>query len=259
MSKSFAILVLSSDNYSELWKPFFKCFRENFPVELFPIYLGSNTVVCDEPGVTTILSGRDIDWSTSYKNILKQIPQKKLFVILEDLFLASKVEEELLKDIVTFLFEKDANHIRYWASPLPDKPTCNSLIGECERGAPYRSTVCGFWDVSYLQGLLIKGESPWDFEVFGSYRTSYSDGFYSTYVSICKYKNMVEKGRWIYPSVAWANQRDLVLPIDSMPIPKRVETLISTLRMIVFDCIYKINWRYRVWLLNKLRRLFISY
>lgn len=258
-NEEFAVLVLSCDKYKDVWKCFFQCFRENFPNGNWPIYLGSNTKICDEHGVITLLSGDDPDWSTSYKRILEQIPQKKLFVILEDLFLSSKVDENILGELVSFMFEKDANHIRYWAKLAPDLPTDSPLVGECLKGAPYRSTVCGFWDRDYLLGLLLEGENPWNFEILGSYRTSYSGGFYATTSSLCEFKNMIEKGRWIPASVDWASSNGLSLPLEARPMLKGGSQIISLLQMGIFNLVLLIPWQLRVRLMNQLRKLFISY
>jgi hypothetical protein len=84
-SDGLAVLVLSCDKYHDLWKPFLGQFRKYFPVESYPIYLGSNSKACTEPGVISVLSGDDPDWSTSLKRMLAQIKEPKIFVILEDL------------------------------------------------------------------------------------------------------------------------------------------------------------------------------
>lgn len=259
MSQSFAVLVLSCDKYADVWPAFFKCFWQNFPRGEWPVYLGSNTKECGETGVVTIKSGDDEDWSTSYKRILEQIPQKKLFVILEDLLLSSKVNEEAFASVVKFMFEKDANHIRYWARPPPDVPTDNTLIGESARGAPYRSTVCGLWDRDYLLHLLIGGENPWNFEILGSYRTSYSDGFYAMIEPLCGHINLIEKGDWIPSSVEWATHTGVPLDLQSRAILKGGRQLKSYLQVGVFNLVSRIPWAYRVRLMNFLRRLFISY
>jgi hypothetical protein len=225
----------------------------------WPVYLGSNTKECNESGVKTILSGSDPDWATSYKRILEQIPEQKLLVILEDLFLLSNVDEHVLAALVDFMFEKDAKHIRYWANPLPDHPSDNPLIGVCSKGAPYRSTVCGLWDRDYLLRLLIEGESPWNFEIMGSYRTSYSDGFYATTSPLCKCKNMIEKGMWIPASVDWANHNGISLCLEARSMLKGRNHLKSLLQVGIFNLILQIPWQKRVKLMNQLRRLFISY
>lgn len=259
MQKSFAVLVLSCDKYADVWPAFFQCFWKNFPAGDWPVYLGSNTINCQEPQVITLLSKDDCDWSTSYKKILEQIPEKKIFVILEDLFPASKVDPDTINSLIDFMFEKDAKYIRYWANPLPDVSTENPLIGECLKGAPYRSTVCGIWDKEYLLSLLLEGENPWNFEILGSYRTSYTNGFYSTYVPLFQFKNLIEKGRWIPSSVEWAQSNNIQLSLQARPILKRTGWLKSFLQMKLFDLILQLPWKYRVNLMNKIRRILISY
>lgn len=259
MSNSFAVLILSCDKYADMWPGFFECFRKYFPAGDWPIYLGSNTITCQEQSVKTILSGADQNWSSSYKNILEQIPEQKLFVILEDLYLASTVNKNDFFSIIKFLFDKDANHIRYWASPSPDLPTDNPLIGECLKGAPYRSTVCGFWDREYLMNLLIEGENPWNFEIMGSYRTAYSNGLFSTKKPICKYKNMIEKGYWIPNSVEWAKANNILINFDARPILKGSNNIVSLLKIIYFSLVIKIPWKIRIKAMEKIRKALISY
>jgi hypothetical protein len=259
MNQSCAVLVLSCDKYADVWSSFFKCFRENFPATDWPVYLGSNTKECNEPGVVTILSGSDPDWSTSYKRILEQIPQQKIFVILEDFFLSSNVDKHALDVLISFMIEKNANHIRYGANPLPDLPTNTPMIGESLKGAPYRATVCGLWDRDYLLRLLLEGETPWNFEILGSYRTSYSDGFYATTSPLFEFKNMIEKGKWIPGSVDWANRNGVSLSMEARSILKGGSQIKSLLQIGIFNLILQIPWRFRVKLMNQLRKLIISY
>lgn len=259
MNRSLALLVLSCDKYSDLWSPFFECFEKNFPTWYWPIYLGSNTKKHKNKKILTILSGADSDWSTSYKRILEQIPERKLFVILEDLFLSSSVDEYVLRSLVEFMFEKNASHIRYWANPVPDLPTDNPLIGQCAKGAPYRSTVCGLWDREYLLGLLIDGESPWNFEIMGSYRTSYSEGFYALKSPLCEYKNMVEKNRWVPASVNWAERNGIYLSLEVRPILRGRNYIKSLAQMALFNLVLHIPWKWRVNFMNQFRKLIISY
>lgn len=259
MTQDIAVLVLSCDKYADLWPSFFRCFRKNFPTGEWPVYLGSNTKTCDEPGVTTILSGDDPDWSTSCKRILEQIPERKLFIVLEDLFASSPVDEGLLSATIEFLFAKDAKFIRYWHVLALDGATEHPDIGSFARGAPYRATVCGFWDREFLTSLLLEGESPWNFEILGSYRTSYVDGFYGLRRSLFESKNLVEKGSWIPESVAWARENGLALDLDTRPMLVGRKRLISLLQMAYFWTMMRVPWQKRVGAMNLLRKLLISY
>jgi hypothetical protein len=259
MRDNFAVLLLSCDKYSDMWKPFCEQFRKYFPQGKWPIYIGSNKIACTEPGTISILSGDDLDWSTSYKRILTQIKERKIFVIIEDFLLASSVDEKLFSAAVDFLFDNDANHISYMPVPKPDSITSNPHIGQYERGAPYRATVIGFWDREYLASLLLAGESPWNFEILGSYRTSYSDGFYCMTSPLCDFRNMIEKGWWIPESVEWARSSGIQLDLDKRPMQEGASHWVSRLQMIYFKWILKVPWQRRVRLMNTLRKALISY
>ncbi len=259
MNHSFAVLVLSCDKYSDMWGPFLRQFRRFFPVGDYPIYFGSNKISCSEPAVIPVLSGEDPDWSTSLKNILGQIKERKLFIILEDLFLAAPADEEGFRAALSCLFEKDARHINYWGNPPPDLPTENPRIGIHLPGAPYRVTANGFWDREYLINLLVEGETPWNFEIFGSYRTAYSDGFYGLTRSLCVYHNMVEKGCWIPKSIKWARENGIALELNKRPLLSGWNQFVSRAKMHYFHVMLRIPWCWRVALMNKLRRAVISY
>lgn len=259
MSQDFAVLVLSCDKYSDLWAPFFKCFWKFFPAYDCTVYLGSNTVPFDDPKVKTLFSGEDVDWSSSYRKILQQIPEKKIFVILEDLFVASPINEDIFLKVIAFVRDRDANHLRYLTHIKPSAPLENPLFGVYDKKMPYRATVCGFWDREYLLDLLLDGESPWNFEIMGSYRTSYSDGFYAMVEPLFELKNMVEKGCWIPASAAWAQQEGIQINLEARSMLSGFNQFKSVIQMRIFDAIVKTPWKLRLALMNQLRKLFISY
>jgi hypothetical protein len=259
MTADFAILILSCDKYADLWTPFLNQFRKYFPIGGTPVYLGSNLIACKEEGVIPVLSGYDHDWSTSYRNILLQLREKKLFVILEDLLLTAPVDVDLLHAAQDILQRENAIHVKYWGVPAPDALTKDANVGLYERGAPYRASVCGFWDREYLLNLLIAGENPWNFEILGSYRTSYSDGFYGLTKPLCTCCNMVEKGNWIPASAAWAKKEGIAIDLDIRPILDGRRHLLSQFKMLIFKVMMKVPWQKRVKWMNTLRRVFISY
>ena len=258
-AKRCAVLVLSCDKYSDLWKPFFLQFKKNFPSINYPLYLGSNHIACDEPGVTTLFSSEDYDWSSSNRKILSQIPEEVVFVILEDLLLYTPISDSVFKRALTFFNDSEAKHLKYWASPKPDQITDNPLFGEYEMGAPFRATVCGFWDKKYLMNLLIDGENPWNFEIHGSYRCSYDKGFYGFMNPLCGYKNMIEKGVWIASSVKWALESGIPLELHRRELPKGLAGISSSLKMIYFRAMLSLPWKIRLSIMNTLRKAFISY
>ncbi|PWU14568.1 MAG: hypothetical protein C5B49_12945 [Bdellovibrio sp.] len=259
MKDDFAILVLSCDKYAHIWPAFFACFRKYFPECRWPVYLGSNELACSEPGVVTLLSGEDIDWSTSFLRILRQVPERRLFIILEDLLLASPMNASLFEQVIDFQRAEEARLIKYFRATKPDKPHQNPLFGMYDRGAPYRAVVVGFWDKACLESLLIPGENPWNFEILGSYRTSYSDGFYCLNDKLCDFANMIEKGKWYPEALAWAHREGLNVGESFRPTLRGRTRLISGLQILYYKVMLKVPWRRRLWLMNWLRKLLISY
>ena len=257
--KQMAVLVLACDKYADMWRPFLLQFRRFFPAENYNLYFGSNLLQCLEPDVIPILSGKDLDWSTSLKRILAQIKEPKLFIILEDLFLETPIDTVGFQAALSCLTENDALHIKYWAIPMHLEVTENPKVGLYPKGAPYRATVCGFWDREYLMSLLIEGETPCNFEILGSYRTSYSDRFYGLTKPLCEYRNMIEKGCWIPQSLEWASENGIELAINKRPLLTGSNKLISNLKMFYFCLMRRLPWHWRVSLMNKLRRILISY
>jgi hypothetical protein len=244
-----------------MWRPFLSQFRKYCPSDDIRVYVGSNVVTCNEPGVIPILSGEDTDWSSSYNKILTQIEEQKLLVLLDDYFLGSHVDMARLSRIVDFIFSTEAKYINCKSSLTlpPDEPTRDVEIGRYAHGVPYRATVCGFWDREYLMGLLMNGENPWDFEIMGSYRASYADGFFGLYNPLLDCRNLIEKGRWIPQSVKWAKKEGAVLNLDRRPMLKGANQIISKMKIIYFWMLLRIPWQRRVKWMNTLRRALISY
>lgn len=256
---SFAVLVLSCDKYSHVWPGFFQSWKKYFPSCQYPVYLGSNSVSYHGAGVKTLLTGDDPDWSTSLLRILNQIPERRIFIILEDLLLASPMDASAFQGAVQFMEKNQAKHIKYYIPLAPDQDVPGEPFGIYERGRPYRISVVGFWDKDYLKSLLIPGESPWNFEILGSYRTSYTDGFFMMKTKLCDFANMIEKGRWYPAALRWAEKEGLDVGRDKREMLGGASGLKSLLQIVVYRMVGALPWRLRVRWMNFLRRLLISY
>lgn len=246
------ILVLSCDKYADLWKPFFMLFRKYWPKCPYPVVLGSNTK--KNRGVPTILSGPDRDWSTSLLKILSQITTPHVFIWLDDIFPISRVSTQRFKDSLRFMNLKNAKHIHVYPVPKPDH--VEGLFGIFDRGAPYRATALGFWDRKYLMDLLLPGESPWKFEVMGSYRSCYDDGFYCHMQPLFNRLHVVEKGKIFRDAYDYLRRHNITVHRE---VNQGGNYIISNFQSIYFNTIIKVPWRIRVEIMNVMRKLLISY
>ncbi|WP_457617850.1 hypothetical protein [Lutibacter sp.] len=253
------ILILSCDKYADLWKPFFSLFKQNYDGS-YPVYLGINTNNYEIDGIKSIYSGKDIDWSTSCRKIVQQIPHKYVLVLLEDIFITSKIDPKVITETIQFMQRNEAKHIHIFSNVKPDKWLENNpKFGIYEKQAPYRANVIGFWDREYLLNLLINGESPWNFEIQGSYRTAYDDGFYCLKKPLFSYVHVMEKGCYFPKAVKYCQKHNIPLEIDKRPILKNKFNIKSKLQMYYFNLMIKVPWKFRVKFMNILRKLLISY
>lgn len=253
------ILVLSCDKYSDLWKPFFHQFWKYWPDCPYSVYLGSNThVFTKDKRVQTILSGPDKDWSTSFLAILQKIHEENIFVWLDDIFLISPIDGDVWNSCWALLKSK-ANHI--FTSPLPqeDKKSTDNRFGIFEKGEPYRASVQGYWKKSYLSKLLLPGETPWNFEIMGSYRCSYSNGFYYLTKPLFSALHVVEKGKIFNEALIYCTKHNIPLDTSTREIMKGTSYFKSKIKMIIYLLVLKIHWKKRVQMMSNLRRLLISY
>lgn len=191
-----AVLVVSCDNYSDLWDPFFNLFKRFWSDCPFKIYLLNNHKSLDVPGVTTISVGDDVSWSDNLLQGLQQIPEEYILLWIDDLFLLDKVKTDELLNVCSKFAEIGGNQIRLKSTIQPNKPF-NELFGLASVGTIYRtSTVMSLWRKEVLKDLLKPGENAWQFETLGTVRSDIYDGFYATWNDCFTIINGVIKGKW---------------------------------------------------------------
>ena len=192
-----AVLVVSCDRYSDLWNPFFTCFKRFWPDCPFNVYLLSNKKTFHRGGITNITIGEDLSWSDSLIKGVKQLEENYVLLFLDDLFLHAPVNTKNVLEIINWALKSGVNYIRL--KPMLNKPDrfFNEHIGIISKGVIYRtSTVMSVWKKEVLLDLLNEGESAWDFETYGSNRSSKYDDFYATWKDCFATTNTVIKGKW---------------------------------------------------------------
>lgn len=234
-----AILVLSCDKYADVWPPFFRFFRKFWSDCPYPIYLGTNELGCDEPGVTVIRSGVPASWTEDTRRILEQLKEEYLIVLLEDYFLNGPSDEQRLRECVQLMQRKQAVFMRIACFPadhfndyaydrLPDAPWC----GLTRADAPYRVNLqAGIWERKGFLALLSGNENPWQFELAASKRSAESPRTVLGLVEQPKLNYVhgpvqylctaVTKGVWMRDAVAFARREGIALNTQIRPVESR--------------------------------------
>ena len=191
-----AILVVSCDKFSDLWDPYFSLFFRFWPECPFNIYLLSNRRNYIHPKVRCILTGEDVSWSDNLIFALKQIEKEYVFMMLDDFMLVNEINNRNVIEIFNWAIKCNANYVKMDAALTADKKF-NNFVGVISNGTIYRtSTIMPLWKTSTLLNILRRGESAWDFEVFGTIRSDNYDGFYVTNENHFQTANLVVKGKW---------------------------------------------------------------
>jgi len=145
-----AVLVVSCDNYSDLWKPFFSLFWLFWSDCPFDVYLLSNNTNPAIPQVKSLLVGDDISWSNSLQKGLSLLKEDYVLLFLDDLFLLEPVKTKEVLEVFSWAVESDINYVRM--NPMRNKPdeSLDESIGILSKGAIYRtSTVVSVWKKTY--------------------------------------------------------------------------------------------------------------
>src|SRR5512139_519426 len=95
-----AVLVVSCDDYSDLWNPFFENFWRNWPDCPYPVYLGANHRQYSDSKVRSILVGDDHGWGRGLRLMLDRIRSSRVILFLEDFLILQPVSSSQVEKMV---------------------------------------------------------------------------------------------------------------------------------------------------------------
>lgn len=163
-----SLLILSSEGYQDLWAPQFFYLKKYLESDLFDqIYLSTNHYNSKVPERIKILKSEKL-WSDRLIEALEKIDSDYVFIILEDYILKAQSN---LKPIYTIFKNNELDYLR--VSYKKDLP--NKHIYKLNKLKRYNiSLQPGFWRKDFLISILRPSESPWEFELLGSFRNMFS-------------------------------------------------------------------------------------
>lgn len=199
MKNKIAFVVLSCDNYSDLWPMFIQFFEKNWPDCPFDKYFMTNQKSIPPCSFIEVQIGEDQSWSEGVIRTLAFLKNKYKYVLitLEDLPIIQKVNNSKFIEIVNEFLNIDGNYLKLIRKPPPTN-IFNNYFGEIKPGSLYRPTcVYALWKIEILLEIMDVKENAWEFERFGSIRSDKFLGFYVVYNDFFKVINTVIKGKWV--------------------------------------------------------------
>jgi len=227
-----AVVVSSCDGYSDLWPPFFFFFFQYWGNCPYPTFLVANRKRYNDPRVSTILVGEDLDWSSNLRRALLEIRLPYVLLLLDDYFLKGPVNSQRIHELFLYMKRKGAGCLRLFPSPGPDTPCQdNSEVGEILIGARYRvSLQAAIWKKEILLELLREGESPWELEIKGSRR---ADTIEAPFLSVSRREpwpllylcTAVVRGKWNREAVRYCRQAGINIDLTRRPLAPKYRFL----------------------------------
>jgi len=171
------ILVNSCDKHSEAWPPFFELMKKMWPAAQYPLVLNTETKGFCYPGmeIKVINIPKSKSWSDRLKKVLAAVDTPFVLMFLEDFFLLEPVNDEMFQRCLQHMRENsDIGCISLHNTP-EGKVSSTELenFAQLDRNSEYRvNCQIGLWRTEVLRKILRSHESAWDFEVWGSKRSS---------------------------------------------------------------------------------------
>lgn len=207
MNSEVPLLVISCDKYSDLWEPFFCVFRTHWPDCPFDLYLGTNHLTCNVPGVKTINVGDDRSWADGLCAMLEKLNSTHVILFLEDFFLTKPVQTSAILRLVEISQKNLVDCLRFAPLPPPTPLPTRLIFGYkdiaiVEKDTPYFiATQPAIWRKDFLSKILVPGFSAWEFEHTASTMAEFMDAqVWGPLKPYLVYEQGVEKGKW-KPSV----------------------------------------------------------
>ena len=163
-----SLLILSSGGYQDLWIPHFFYLKKYLESDLFDhIYLSTNYYNSTVPKRIEILKS-DKEWSDRLIEALEKVNSDFVFIILEDYILQAKSN---LKPIYKIFKSNELDYLRVsYKKYLPNKS-----LYKLNKFKRYNiSLQPSFWRKDFLKNILRPSETPWEFELLGSFRNIFS-------------------------------------------------------------------------------------
>ncbi len=191
------IAVMSSDSYNDIWPAFFDYWFANSLFSSLPIYLITATKSYDDVRVKVINTpeSKDLSWSHRLVDGIQQIDHQYILLLTEDLICYAESDLKLINEIYEFIASNDISCLRLVPSPCPDNKIFGN-IGLLSDWRLYRvSLQASIWNKTSLLNILKIGETPWQFELFGTVRAKEYSGYFAVYYPVLHYAEIVGRGK----------------------------------------------------------------
>ena len=171
VNKQLSILVLSCDNYSDLWDDFFKLKEKFWPDCPYHWYVVTESKDYQRENVGVIKCGKELNWAGRFRKAVQTVDTPLVGVFLEDYYINATIDNERIRGLVDFSIEKgvdflDLGNVFKHKINQPNKQYFADHLMIIDKHLRYGlDTAAAIWKKEYLLEKLGEGDySAWKFE-----------------------------------------------------------------------------------------------
>jgi hypothetical protein len=173
------IVVNTCDAYQDVLGIFFYALRDCWPDCPYPVVINTESNRHDYPAqVHNYRSPSGIDdWGDRLRSTLSSIDTEFVMMLYDDFILDAPVSNERVKAALQLLQSKAHAVVTYLINtdlPLQAPLTCGMFIPLKDKVEYRLNSAPAIWRKKALMNYTAAGDTPWAWEVFGSYKTPWT-------------------------------------------------------------------------------------
>lgn len=174
------IVVNTCDAYHDVLGIFFRALHDYWPDCPYPVVINTESNTHDYPARVhnhRSKSGVD-DWGDRLRSTLTSIDTEFVLVLYDDFILHASVQNQLVQTALQLLQSHAQAAVGYLINtdlPLQVPHNSGMFIPLKEKGDYRLNSAPAIWRKKALMNYTAAGDTPWAWEVFGTYRT-WGDG-----------------------------------------------------------------------------------
>ena len=164
------LLVLSCDNFSDLWEGHLKMYNTNWPERNFETYLVTDKQTDKRfPEIGIIAIDDKPEWTDRLKAALAFVKTDYVFITLDDYFLIEKINKERVSQVINYAVQNQYDYIRFFKRPVP--ATSNPIgdltgLFNIDKSIEYSVNLYpGLWKKEFLNYTLESSSNAWKYEI----------------------------------------------------------------------------------------------
>lgn len=170
-SSDLSILVLSCDDYADLWDDFFSFKERYWPDCPYPTYLVTDTLDYTRDGVRVLKAGPGVKWSTRVRRALEKIETPFVCPVLDDHFIIRRVDTSHFAELLSLAKTDNVSYLaferRAFIQPEKEWEYYKNDLVVIPKHLKYGINTSGaIWNKDeYYKLIGPEDYSPWKFEI----------------------------------------------------------------------------------------------